>query len=116
MNEKCKLTKLEADVLNKSLMEFVTPAPTSHQLINNIEVISREFTGKGFYTDFKESTLLKVSDEHFEFTGGGCGAVLNAEILVGFLLFIKKGYLYSLEGYTYSDPWPSEIKSFTIDD
>jgi hypothetical protein len=32
----------------------------------------------------------------------------------GFLLTIADGYLDELEGYSYDEPWPGEIVSFTL--
>jgi hypothetical protein len=32
----------------------------------------------------------------------------------GFLLFLKSGYLYQLEGYSYEESWPENINSFEL--
>ncbi len=32
----------------------------------------------------------------------------------GFVLFIRDGALACLEGFTYDEPWPETIKSFTL--
>jgi hypothetical protein len=33
---------------------------------------------------------------------------------VGLVLFVEDGRLDLLEGFTYNDPWPSEIVNYTI--
>ncbi|MEH6361134.1 MAG: hypothetical protein V7761_10425 [Amylibacter sp.] len=114
MEEPLKITDLEAEAISLSLGEFLRSPPNADVFTDVVEVTLREFTGAGFFTEFNETPHLKVFCGDRDFTGGGMGAVLNETIHVGFLLFIKKGYLNKLECYTYSDDWPSEITSYTF--
>jgi len=79
------------------------------------QVARREFTGVGFF-----STLTVASDiasvpvrrrlhlGHVDVTMDGVG---NG---VGLVLFVEDGRLDLLEGFTYGEPWPSEIVKYTI--
>jgi hypothetical protein len=116
MEAPLKLTDLEAEAISLSLREFLQIPPTASSFKDAVEVTSRKLTGAGFFTDFNEAPLLKVFSDDRDFTGGGVGAVLNGTIHCGFLLFIKNGYLDMLEGFIYSDRWPSEITSYTFKD
>ena len=85
------------------------------QMENSI-VSSRELSGTGFFTHFKveprvspipsEIKNIQFGDVTAEITGLQHGA--------GFVLFVKNGYLDVLEGYTYGEDWPKEIKNFTL--
>jgi len=114
MEKLLKITDLEAEAISLSLKEFLCSPPSADVLTDVVEVTSRKFTGVGFFADFNETPHLKVFSDDRDFTGGGLGAILNGTIHVGFLLFIKKGSLRMLEGYTYSEVWPSEITSYTF--
>lgn len=82
----------------------------------NATVESREFTGAGFYTNFKIKSEIppiagemtfQIGDMHADF-----GDVKEA---IGFVLFVMKGYLSMLEGYTLaSDVWPSDYSNIVL--
>ena len=82
------------------------------------KVVSREFTGAGFFTNFEvtDKNLKLMDDTRYplaclapNFDGLEYGA--------GFILFIKDGVLSFLEGYTYcgDKPWPTEITGYTLE-
>jgi hypothetical protein len=33
---------------------------------------------------------------------------------MGFLLFVRSGALSTLEGYTYHDPWPEDLRGLVL--
>jgi hypothetical protein len=51
----------------------------------------------------QRSTLLDVAAE-----------INDLERGAGFVLFIKKGRINMLEGYTYGEPWPQNVHSFHL--
>jgi len=83
-----------------------------------IEVSARELTGAGSFTQLKKCDELKVSSINHSFKWGKLGAKLNSEkIDTGYLIYIEKGYIDTIEGYTYGgDDWPEEIYEIEIYD
>lgn len=78
-------------------------------------VRSRELTGAGFFTNLhvpagahKIDSLHRVviSDVDADVPGLTHGA--------GFALFIENGVLDFLEGFSFGEPWPSEITGFQL--
>lgn len=83
----------------------------------SVNVRSREFTGAGFITDFQRSDELSLFDESISLRWGKIGARLNASRTdTGYLVYIDKGYLSAIEGYTYGEDWPAEIEQLEIYD
>jgi hypothetical protein len=74
----------------------------------HLSIINREFMGAGFFSYFEGFTYdsdLQISN---------IGALLNNSIQVGFTLFINKGKMNFLEGYTYNEPWPKDIETYEV--
>jgi len=82
---------------------------------SSAEVRSREFTGVGFYTYFRPDVNMPKVEGKQAFQFGDLKVDLQGvKAGVGFVLFIKNGYLDFLEGYTYDDPWPGDIDILSI--
>ncbi len=76
-----------------------------HQL-TLAKVKSRQFTGKGFFTNFESAvdSSSAVTPANFELADIA-GKVSGTPC--GFILFIRGGFVSFLEGFTYGeDPWP----------
>jgi len=80
-----------------------------------LQVVGREATGVGFYTTFAlpmgipvllPRVSLKLGDVEAEIGGLHHGA--------GFLLYIERGRLHMLEGYSFEEPWPACITGFRL--
>ena len=75
----------------------------------------REFTGYGFFTYFlvpegtckKDGLDLVIGDV----LGENMPELQNG---AGFLLFIKDGILSCLEGFSYDEPWPTQVDEFRL--
>lgn len=77
---------------------------------------SSRFTGAGFFTHFKVKTgttpvaggkTFQIGDMHASFN--------DIKVAFGFILFIEKGYLSFLEGYTLSsDVWPDDYSDVIL--
>lgn len=85
-------------------------------------IISEEDTGVGFYIRYQVDSALRIGEE-FKNTfqlGDIDGELDGIDGAVGFVLFIKDGYLTMLEGYTNGiDKWPevdTEIKLYYNND
>jgi hypothetical protein len=81
-------------------------------------VVRREYTGCGFFTHVSVSAdVERINDTREQFAF----ADLNAEIPelehgAGFVLWVKRGAIDCLEGFTYDDTyddnWPKQVTGF----
>lgn len=76
-------------------------------------LVKRENTGAGFYCDFEVDSDapavqgdFQIGDVHADLEGLDHGA--------GFLLFVRVGRLCMLEGFSYDEPWPKQIRGFSL--
>lgn len=82
---------------------------------SDVAVTEREYTGVGFLTELESSEELRVSAEDVSFVWDEMGATLNEILDVGFVVFIKNGYVKTIEGYTFGTvEWPSNISDFEL--
>ncbi len=93
----------------------------SEQLECNYDtyVKERELTGVGFYTSYVNSSLLNLSNrsDSFKYTnivGNTFTMGKDIESDIGFVVYIEKGYLVLLEGFTYFEYWPELISKIAI--
>jgi hypothetical protein len=108
------LEPLEAAVLNKLLAGDHPVMAALRGQLAGLAVKRRERTGAGFFTEFSvaktttpaPSGKLRVGDIHASIGGLQHGA--------GFLLYVDGGLLSMLEGYSYEEPWPEEIREFSV--
>lgn len=115
-------TSLESQVLEWLLSGEAPVLALLRDQLATSRVQSRDFTGVGFYLNIELPTTNKRIHEVLEvkqdFCFGDVGAYLEADDRiqeVGFLLWIKNGYLDSLEAYTYGlEKWPEEVNSFRL--
>jgi hypothetical protein len=117
-----KFTSLESQVLELLLAGEDPVLAVLQEQMDTAKIESREFTGVGFYLDFEiPNTSKRIQDvlavkENFCF--GDVGAYFDMgdrRQQVGFLLWIKDGYLDNLEAYTYGlEKWPGEDKPFQL--
>jgi hypothetical protein len=85
------------------------------QQLNKAKVMSREFTGVGFFSRFEVPAEAQLSDV-LTLTLGDVGAQIEGLTAgAGFVLYVRNGRLKQLEGYSYGDePWPSNIRKFDV--
>jgi hypothetical protein len=78
------------------------------------QLASREYTGAGFFLSFDvplDAPALATKDFRF---GDVNAAVDGLQYGAGFVVFVRGGRLDTLEGYSYEEPWPKEIRGFTL--
>jgi len=80
-----------------------------HQLARS-SVKKREYSGKGFFTDFQrppgEPPIASLRSRiHF---GDVVADLRGVEGGAGFVIFVDDGYLVTLEGYVFMGSWPDE--------
>lgn len=102
------LNNIEKMVLNK-LFEGDHPAlATLREQAVGAWVRARELTGSGFFTEFSlrpDAKPLLLPFERIKIDD----VMATAKELkggIGFILDINNGFIETLEGYTYEEPWP----------
>lgn len=109
------LNRFEHAVLDKLLAGDHAALVTLRAQAQVGHLVSREYTGAGFFLVFDVPTtapILAAPDFHF---GDVTASVDGLENGAGFVIFVRGGRLDSLEGYTYEEPWPQQIHRFTLD-
>ncbi len=109
------LTTLEEQVLEMLLRGQDEVLDVLRQQVKDAQVSSREITGVGFFTNFEvpaEAPRVRARPK-FEL-GDVNGMADNIKYGLGFLLFVNDGALSMLEGYTYDEPWPDEIRGLVL--
>ena len=73
-------------------------------------------TGTGFITEFDRPTTEISSSHQFDLKMGDVLADIPGLMHgAGFLLYVQNGLLDALEGYSFEEPWPSQIKVSNCD-
>jgi len=108
------LEQFELDAMKRIIAEEPTVEDALNQQYKYSKVNDREFTGHGFFTH------LEVADKSLRLTGSPdlwLGISVRAKFDssrfgVGFVLFVTKGLIDTLECYTYDDSWPEDILTY----
>lgn len=110
-----KMTTLETAVLNALLAGNHPVLATMREQLKHASVKSRDYTGVGFYTEFSVPTEVERASALERLVFGDVHATVpGLEAGVGFVLYIEQGLLHVLEGYTFDEPWPQEVQSFSL--
>jgi hypothetical protein len=112
-----QLEPLEAAVLVKFLEGDFSGLVGLRAQLAHLTVKSRELTGVGFFTEFEiASEAVPVPlGRGISPLRGVAAKIEGLENGAGFLLFVEDGLLSMLEGFSYDDRWPSEIRSFSVE-
>ena len=79
-------------------------------------VISREFSGVGFFTNYEISdNSLRLADSLNLELGNTQARLEGLKHGVGFVLFIRDGLIKTLECFTYGEPWPAIITAYSFE-
>jgi hypothetical protein len=109
------LTSFEQAVLDKLLSGQDPTLTALRRQCEQIQVSSRELTGVGFFTTFAVSPEAhrEAGRPSFKF-GDVNGTSDDVKHGFGFLVYVVDGVLHMLEGYTYDEPWPNEIRGLVL--
>lgn len=78
-------------------------------------IAKRDFSGAGFFTTFGLPAATPQTPGNKSFSFGDVAAVMDGvRDGLGFVLHVKDGLISYLEGYTYDEPWPKTISSFSL--
>jgi hypothetical protein len=110
-----ELTGLELDVIRMLLDGDDSVLEILREQLKIATVSERKMTGVGFYANFSiPSTAPRVLERSsFEF-GDVVAQIEGVKHGAGFTLFVRDGFLNFLEGYTYDEPWPERIATYTV--
>jgi hypothetical protein len=76
---------------------------------------SREYTGAGFHCSFEVPADAPRVSAMSDFELGDVDASIDGlEHGAGFLLFVRNGRMTMLEGYSYEEPWPADLRNFKL--
>ena len=109
------LTTLEDRALEMLLCGEHETLSILRQQAEQARVSSRKMTGVGFYTEFVvPPEVPRVPGRPTFKLGDVNGTADNVKHGLGFLLCVTEGTLSMLEGYTYDDPWPDEVRGLVL--
>jgi hypothetical protein len=78
-------------------------------------VRSRKITGVGFFAEFTVPPQSPRVEGRPTFKFGDVnGTADNVKHGLGFVLYVTDGALSMLEGYTYDESWPHELRGLTL--
>lgn len=109
------MTTLEARVMEFLLGGADPVLQVLRQQLDASRILKRELTGSGFFTTFEipEHAKHVEGDPSFEF-GDVSATIAGLKNGAGFLLYVRKGLLHMLEGYSYEEDWPEEVRDFNV--
>ena len=107
--------ELEKLVIESMLADRELKPVKSTVNLDAVVVVGREFTGVGFLVEYERSDELRVFGTGVKLRWGKVGARLNAaKIETGYLVYVDDGYVTAVEGYTYGDKWPDQVKDIEL--
>jgi hypothetical protein len=109
------VSDFEASVLGELLRGNHDALECLRAQSEHLRVTSREYSGVGVFVHFvcahevkslQRPRVARFGDVIADIPGLTHGA--------GFVLFVDEGRISMLEGYTYGEPWPTELKGATF--
>ena len=108
-------TSLEEQVIEMLLAGSDESLALLRQQASQARVSSRKMTGVGFFSHFIiPAGTTRVMGHPTFYLGDVNGTAAHVKHGLGFVLFVTKGTLSMLEGYTFDEPWPDEIQGLTL--
>lgn len=110
------LEPLESAVLQK-LLDGDHPVLTIlRNQMPGLSVKVRTNTGAGFFTEFSTAPASRPAPlPQGKARFGDVEATINGlKNGAGFLLYVEQGLLHILEGYSYEEPWPEQVREFSV--
>jgi hypothetical protein len=109
------LNALEQAVLDKLLAGDPPALATLRAQAEKARLFGRELSGVGFFCSFEVPPEAPRLEGLVDFQIDDVDAFVHGLAHgAGFVLFIRDGRLDMLEGFSYGEPWPEEVKQFTL--
>ncbi len=96
-------TSLEQAVLRAICETHVADRSALEAQLSTATVLRRENTGAGFYTDFSIERASHPAIGGERMRSGPAAKVDGLKQGMGFILWLKEGYVHHLEGYSYGE-------------
>ena len=110
-----KFNDFEAEAMAHIIAEDKNLSSWLSRQYASAQVVSREFTGVGFFTEYEVSDISLKCPGDINCELGAIQANINGvQYGVGFVLFIRNGMITMLEGYTYGEDWPEVISEYSF--
>ena len=110
------LTDFEKHILELILAGDHHVLQSLRSQLGNCCVTNREFTGCGFFTSLEvvpSESVARIGSRRLH-VGGVVAKIPGLKHGAGFILFVKNGYMCTLEGYTYNEQWPASFDSYEL--
>jgi len=110
------MNQLEQEVLEKLLAGDHPVLAALRRQLGSCVVRKREYTGCGFFTELQPERGVAPAPTSREtvWFGDVEAEIQGLEHGAGFVLRVNRGMLALLEGYSYDEPWPEEIRLYTL--
>jgi hypothetical protein len=107
--------ELEKKVIEMLLTSNHPVAKILRNQYENSEVVSREYSGVGFFTAFKIKSEVDITPKK-DFAIRGVHAYLEGQKgVLDFILYVRNGFIIQLEGYTIGiKRWPDNHKGLRL--
>lgn len=107
--------ELEKAIISRMLADPELEPVSRSANLDMPNVTDRAFTGAGFLTEFERSKGTRLFQPGTTLRWGKVGARLNAAKLeTGYIVYVDDGYVTTVEGYTYGDPWPERVENIEL--
>lgn len=103
------LNDIEKVIIKAFLLSKNISRDDDNSFFSDICARERDLTGVGFFTYFDQLEELKIGKDNETYTFSDLGAKINNSIETGYLVFVKDGFIDSIEGFTYEEPWPKDV-------
>ena len=108
-------TKLEADVICAIASETPMISKLILDQFKNRIITKHEVYPSGFYIQYEIKNAQPIDNMKSDVLGEVGAIFPNLKYGMGFALFIKDGYISSLEGYTYNEePLPADLQKYEL--
>ncbi len=108
-----EFTRLEVEVICKILEKNIDTQIFRNQFFHS-RLKERKFTGVGFFTEFVIEEGMAINNKLSSPIGNIGANIKDLQHGAGFALFLKNGYIHTLEGFAYDEPWPENISQFEL--
>ena len=111
----CILTSFERNIIKKFLCGKIPELVILDEQISKIKYVERDYTGYGFFIKFCiEKEKCNPIKQRNVILSDVVGEIKGIKHGVGFILYIKNGYLNELECYTYDEKLPDCINDYVL--
>jgi hypothetical protein len=106
-----ELTPLE----NAAIEAMLADAPPALlEQARRARVTGRRFTGAGFFTDLLVPEDVPILEGIHDLGERVFAQIDGLAHGAGFVLFVRGGRIKCLEGFSFDEPWPSEVVTFRV--